>query len=145
MRFYFDEAGDFVIPGTTPAHRNAVVAGIAVSDPALSDFEAEFRSFVSRLDTHEVQKGEPKGKLLSYEHRREFCELLSRFDGVQVTPATLELSNLTPSIEKASRERMLTAMESNADAMLHEEAREQLRLAVRQYRNLSTEQGLRLY
>jgi hypothetical protein len=40
---------------------------------------------------------------------------------------------------------MLNAMERNADAMLHEESREQLHLAVRQHCNLSTAQGLRLY
>jgi hypothetical protein len=108
MYFYFDESGDFAIPDSPTTHRAAVVMGVSVSDLIHDELREQFLRFVATLDASESLKGEPKGSRLSYAHRMDFCEMLTRYDGIFLTPVTLDLSSLSQSGEEPMTERMLT-------------------------------------
>ena len=93
MYFYFDESGDFAIPGSPTTHKAAVVMGVAVSDLIHNELRQQFHRFVAGLEASECLKGEPKGSRLSYAHRRAFCEMLAGYDGILLTPVTLDLAD----------------------------------------------------
>ena len=57
----------------------------------------QFQTFVAGLDASECLHGEPKGARLIYAHRMSFCEMFSGYDGVFLTPVTLDLSSLSRS------------------------------------------------
>jgi hypothetical protein len=143
--FYFDESGDFAAGAGPGDHRAAVVMDVAVSEAVYEALARDYRKFVESLDFNELGSGEPKGRLLSRQSRQRFCDLLASFDGVSLTPVTLELSSLGTRYEEESRFRMQDAFRSNADRMIHEAARHDLLLASQQYKNLSPNQSLRLY
>ena len=145
MFYYFDEAGDFSVPKSRAHHKVAVVVGVAVSDAIYDDLNAGFRQFANNLPSSACANGEPKGRLLSYEHKRVFCEFLSEYDGVSITPVTLDLSSLSGSRIDRMPERMSCVLTEWADKMLYNEASEQLVLLARQYANLSVNQSLRIY
>ncbi len=146
MYFYFDEAGDFTIPSASATHSAGVVMGIAISDLIYDDLHQQFQRFVSSLDATERLNGEPKGSRLSYAHRRDFCDMLASYDGISLTPVTLDLSSLAaPSEESRLTEGMYRTLLASAEAMHYPEGREMVRLLARQYRNLSINQVLRIY
>lgn len=145
MYFYFDESGDFAIPDNPATHRAAVVMGVAVSDLIHDELRQQYRRFVASLDASECLNGEPKGSRLSYVHRKAFCEMLYGYDGISLTPVTLDLSSLSRSGEKQMTEGMYQALRASAEAMLHLKGRESMLLMARQYRNLSINQALRIY
>jgi hypothetical protein len=145
MYFYFDESGDFAIPGNPTTHKAAIVMGVAVSDLIHNELCQQFHRFVASLDASECLNGEPKGSRLSYAHRRAFCEMLTGYDGIFLTPVTLDLSSLSRSGEKQMTEGMYQALCASAEAMLYPEGRESMLLIARQYRNLSINQALRIY
>jgi hypothetical protein len=74
-----------------------------------------------------------------------FCDILANYDGVSVTPVTLDLSALSGQRFSRLPERMGELLEERSALMLHERAREQLRLIGRQFKNLSVPQALRLF
>jgi Protein of unknown function (DUF3800) len=145
MYFYFDESGDFAIPSSLTTHKAAVVMGVVVSDLIHNELRQQFHRFVAGLDASECLKGEPKGARLSYAHRRAFCEMLTGYDGIFLTPVTLDLSSLSGSGEKQMTEGMYQSLCTSAEAMLYPEGRESMLLIARQYRNLSINQVLRIY
>ncbi len=119
--------------------------GVAVSDLIYDELRNEFKNFVARLTPPECLQGEPKGSLLSYEHRVEFCNILARYDGVSLTPVTLDLSSLSRQGEVVITERMYEMLCEWAGKMLYPGGRDGLLLIARQYRNLSVNQALRIY
>ena len=145
MLYYFDESGDFAVPANRRTHKVAVVMGVAVSDMICDDLRSRFCQFVKRLAASECVKGEPKGYLLTYKHKKEFCDLLFDYDGVSLTPVTLDLSSLANSKIRSMPARMSQVLNGWADKMLFPEAREQTVLLARQYANLSINQSLRIY
>jgi hypothetical protein len=146
MYFFFDESGDFAVPENPSIHRCAVTMGIAVSDRVFDDLRAAFARFVATLEKGELVDGEPKGHRLTYAHKEDFCDILARYDdGISVTPVTLDLSSLSRRNEAAMNEQMHELLGQWADQMLYPEARTQLQLLARQYRNLSVSQGFRIY
>jgi hypothetical protein len=145
MHFYFDESGDFAIPDSPATHRAAVVMGVSVSDLIHDELREQFLRFVATLDASERLQGEPKGSRLSYAHRMDFCEMLTGYGGIFLTPVTLDLSSLSQSGEEPMTERMYRNLCASAEAMLYPEGRESWRLTARQYRNLSSNQALRIY
>ena len=145
MYFYFDESGDFTIPASPMTHRAAVVMGVAVSDLIHDELRQQFQTFVAGLDASECLHGEPKGARLIYAHRMSFCEMFSGYDGVFLTPVTLDLSSLSRSGKKHMTEGMYQALCASVETMLYPEGREGMRLIARQYRNLSINQSLRIY
>src|SRR6266478_7255159 len=113
MYFYFDESGDFAIPDSPTTHRAAVVMGVAVSDLIHNELCQQFHRFVAGLDASECLKGEPKGARLNYAHRMSFCEMLSGYDGIFLTPVTLDLSSLCRSGKKHMTEGMYQALSAS--------------------------------
>jgi hypothetical protein len=146
MYFFFDESGDFAVPEDPSIHRCAVTMGIAVSDRVLDDLRGAFARFVAALRNGELVDGEPKGRLLTYDHKKDFCDILAQYeDGISVTPVTLDLSSLSRRHEVVTPDQMYQRFNQWAEKMLDSEARTQLQLLARQYRNLSVNQGLRIY
>ena len=145
MFYFFDESGDFSVPKSRGHHKVAVVVGIAVSDAIYDDLNAGFQQFVAKLPISACAKGEPKGRLLSYEHKEAFCELLFKYQGISITPVTLDLSSMSGSRIDRMPERMSCILAEWADKMLYNEASEQMVLLARQYANLSVNQSLRIY
>jgi hypothetical protein len=145
MFYYFDESGDFRIPDTATTHKVAVVMGIAISEPIYDDLRARFCQFVKKLGASECVNGEPKGSRLTYDHRKDFCNLLFDYDGVSLTPVTLDLSSLAHESIRSMPARMSRVLYGWADKMVFPEAREQALLLARQYANLSVNQSLRIY
>ena len=94
MRFFLDEAGTFDIPRSRQ-HRAAVAVTLAVSEPAWQTLRKQFEEFVSKLGTAQLERGEPKGRLLSPEQLSYFADLLAGVDGVSVTPVTMDLGHLS--------------------------------------------------
>ena len=74
-----------------------------------------------------------------------FCEMLTGYDGIFLTPVTLDLSSLSRRGEKQMTEGMYQVLCASAEAMLYPEGRESMLLMARQYRNLSINQALRIY
>jgi hypothetical protein len=145
MFYYFDESGDFAVPKVPTIHKVAIVVGIAISDVIYDDLHKAYCQFVKKLGPSECVNGEPKGTLLSYEHKKEVCNLLANYDGVSLTPVTLDLSSLVHSNICSMPDRMARVLCKWADKMCCPEAREQTLLLARQCANLSVNQSLRIY
>jgi len=143
MKFFFDESGSFAIPDSWLTHRAAVVMGVAIPEVIEEPLHREFDDFAATLHRTEKEGGEPKGGLLSPQHRSDFSDRLAAHDGVLVIPVTLDLSCLTRHRDFPNHMGNLLA---DWAALMHsDEAKDALRLAGRQFANLSLEQALRLY
>lgn len=145
MFYYFDESGDFTLPEAPTIHKVAIVMGVAVSDVIYDELHMGFCQFVKKLSASECVNGEAKGFLLSYEHKKEFCDLLFNYDGLFLTPVTLDLPSLAHTSIRSMPERMSRVLRRWADKMLFPEAGEEMLLLSRQYGNLSLNQSLRIY
>ena len=145
MHFYFDESGDFS-PATQPGeHLAGVVMGVAVSNAVRRELENDFAAFEASLNPSERESGEAKGRLLSQESRQRFCDLLARYDGISLTPVTLDLSELSSTYRDHLSQEMHDVIVAHSEKMIHESARQELLLLARQVSNLSTSQLLRIY
>jgi hypothetical protein len=143
MYFAFDESGGFVIPSSWLNHRAAVIVCVVVPESIEPALDHEFQEFIATLDASEFERGEPKGRLLSASHRLDLCNRLGRHPGILIIPVTLDLSSLTR--HRDVRERMGSLLEEWAGLMSERSSQDELRLAARQFRNLSVDQALRLY
>jgi len=79
MKFYFDESGQFRIPGKTEARLSvSVVVGLAVSGQHEKDFFRDITQFIKQLPSEFKSKGgEMKGRLLTRARdRHDFCAIL---------------------------------------------------------------------
>jgi hypothetical protein len=142
MMFYIDEAGDFALPPSVAEHRVAVVAAIAFSDAAWRAVKPRYVAFRQTLPSAELRGGEPRWHLLSKENRRRFCSMLTRDNGVSLTPVTLDLSHLVGTDWLTP---MLDRLAEQPGQMLFDTAKEQMAALYRQARNLSPVQHLRIY
>jgi len=145
MKFYFDESGEFSIPKNQEEHAVAVVMGIAISDLIENKLEEEYKKFVSSLESYELKNNEPKGYLLTNEKKHEFCDMLSKFDGISITPVTLDLSSLADSVYTKLNEIFSSYLKEYSKKMKYKQARRQLLLLSKQFNNLSVQQALRIY
>lgn len=132
MKFFFDESGDFTIPSNNNQHKVAVVTGIAISDLVIEKLFGQFRNFVDSLKNSEKLNGEPKGQLFSSDSIKNFCHILSQFDGISITPVTLDLSSLATSEYTNTNEVMFNLLTERAKTLKFENARNQLRLLAKQ-------------
>jgi len=145
MHFFFDESGAFT-PASTPAeHRAAVVMGVTIADTDIAGLSQAFANFEMSLTARERQRGEPKGHLLSRVSRQTLCDLLAGFPGVSLTPVTLELSALHREYREEFPRRMHDVLDSHSERMIFESGKQGVRQLADQFRNLSVEQGMRLY
>jgi hypothetical protein len=144
VHFFIDEAGDFAIPRDASEHRVAVAAGLAFTDSAWATARAWFADFKRALSSTELVRGEPNWYSMSSANRVAFCEGLSRADGVSFTPVTLDLSHLAPNADELLAP-MLAKLDAQADLMVYESAKRDLRELAKQAHNLSGVQQLRIY
>jgi hypothetical protein len=146
MNFYFDESGSFDLPASSAVHQSAVVVGVAIPDHVQEPLFARFGQFTSLLGPPEFSNGEPKGALLSTDHRHEFAEMLSEFGGrISLTPVTLDLSSVSGSDCHELNTTMYEVLSEAANRFAYPTARDEIRLLSRQFKNLSNQQSLRIY
>ncbi len=146
MKFYFDESGDFSIPADPMEHAVAVVAGIAITETVEKVLSAKFSQFVAGLNNSELVDDEPKGSLLTIEHKRDFCDLLAGFKGrISLTPVTLDLSTLSGSAREEMNKDLAKLLQEQAERMTYDEMKQQMMQLSKQAGNLSLEQDLRIY
>jgi len=145
MKFFFDESGDFRIPENEKEHKVGVVLGVVISELVEEELYEKFDNFVSGLDTSEFENGEPKGSLLTNKSKVKFCKLLNNFEGILLTPVTLDLSSLFYVGYTNFNKEMAEMLAFNAQRMKYETMKEELLLLSRQAGNLSPEQATRIY
>jgi hypothetical protein len=146
MNFYFDESGSFDLPASSAVHRAAIVVGIAIPDHVQESLFMRFKEFVSTLSQDELSNGEPKGALLTTNHRHEFAGLLSEFGGkISLTPVTLDLSSVSGSYCQELNKTMHEVLSEAKSRFMYPTARDEIELLSRQFRNLSNQQAMRVF
>lgn len=144
MHFYFDESGDFSPPSSMGEHKSAVVVGVDIPEVAEAGVFASFNNFVNSLSSNELDRGEPKGRLLTDENRKQFCEAIAAQEPLIVTPTLLDLTTLADGAGNKSKESLIAKLQSIAPECKYESMANELRLLARQIANLSLQQNLRL-
>lgn len=144
MKFFFDESGDFKIPYKNK-HKVGVVSGVVISESIEEELYKKFNNFISELDSSEFENREPKGSLLTNKSRVKFCELLNNFEGILLTPVTLDLSSLFNVGYTNFNKHMAEMLNFNAQIMKYETMKNELLLLSRQAGNLSSVQAIRIY
>jgi hypothetical protein len=142
MNFYFDESGDFRLDDDG-VRRVGIVVGITIPESVEPEVFARFDDFVASLSSSAFNNNEPKGKLLSYEERTRFAELIAESDKVVVTPAMLDITSINRA-KKDVKGNLVRRMHKLADQCIHDKMREESRLLGNQFQNLSNNQALRL-
>lgn len=145
MKFYFDESGEFSIPSDKNKHAVSIVMGVAISEMILNQLFNDFKKFLLNLKSCELENGEPKGYLLTNNHKKDFCDLLAEFDGISLTPVTLDLSLLSNSQYLNTSKIFSDYLAGYSIKMKYKKAQDQLLLLSKQYKNLSNQQALRIY
>jgi hypothetical protein len=143
MLFFFDESGDFSLPNADE-HKCAVICGVVIPETVADKLQQNFEVFVSSLSKAEKVNGEPKGMLLTDKNRARFCEILSGYNKVLVTPTTLDLSISSRKKTPDICDEMKANLFESAKKCTHNTMRSQIEEMGRQWGNLSINEGLRL-
>jgi hypothetical protein len=143
MVFFFDESGDFSLPNSGQ-HKCAVICGLVIPETVAENLRKDFGLFVSSLSRAEKINGEPKGSLLRDKTRVRFCEMLSTYREVLVTPTTLDLT--ISSRKKAVNicNEMKGELFESAKKCVYDTMELQIEELAKQWGNLSINEGLRL-
>lgn len=144
MYFYLDESGDFRVPTDGRQHAVGIVLGVVIPDETQPDVFRRFSRFTRSLPAGAFSGGEPKGRLLDAASRRDFAELIAVDKSILVCPIMLDLTLLGRRSEVDVRSSVVCRLNEWASVCKHQSMREELELLARQFRNLSTEQALRL-
>jgi hypothetical protein len=112
MEIYFDESGDFraAAPGMADL---AVVMGIIIPQTSLSRLKSDFDWFEAQLDSKEHKNGEPKGSLLTVNHRALLLQILHSHSDVMLVPVTLNIGNDDPEFLITAPSKIRRLIESN--------------------------------
>jgi len=143
MLFFFDESGNFSLPNADE-HKCAVICGVVIAETVEERLRQDFEKFVNQLSSSEKANGEPKGTLLTDKNRQLFCEILSDYEGVLITPTTLDLS--ISSREKTLNvcNKMKADLFESAKKCVYDTMRSEIEELAKQWGNLSINEGLRL-
>src|SRR5277367_5346095 len=95
MEIYFDECGDFR-PAPSGTGAFAFVMGLVVPEASSSALKTDFDWFVGQLTRREFRRAEPKGSLLTLEHRQLLLQILMAHPAVMLVPVTLNLGHTDP-------------------------------------------------
>jgi hypothetical protein len=90
MQIFFDESGDFS-PVDVGAEKFCYVLGLIVPETSIEELRTDFEWFVSQLTSHEFDSGEPKGALLTSDHRRLLLQILKLHRNVTIVPLSVNL------------------------------------------------------
>ena len=93
MRFYFDESGNFQVRHSGE-HNVGIVSGIAIPDSEEAEVFRRFDAFVNKLPSSAFKDGEPKGRLLDDDARKDFAHMLADIPGILLCPAILDLTSV---------------------------------------------------
>ncbi len=145
MYIFIDESGDFKVPNHSSTHSIAVVMGVSVSDIAMKELENRYNLWKATLSSTECKNGEPKGSMITGIHKKEFCKILMSIKGVLVTPVTLDLSSLSGQKEVRLNELMHDLFIDTSRKMHYETGRSQMNLYAKHFKNLSSNQSLKVY
>lgn len=145
MHFFFDESGQFRPPEANNRHSASVVTAVVVPDDQMRALQDSFEAFETSRSPQETENGELKGSLLTDSSRMDFCDLLNRNPSVMVIPTTLEMSGLPSTFTHRFSAEMSQRLVEASAMMVHEKARNEVGLLSRQFKNLSPQQGLRLF
>lgn len=143
MLFFFDESGDFSLPNADE-HKCAVVCGLVIPETVSERLRKDFEAFVSYLSGDEKINSEPKGTLLTDKNRMRFCEILSSYSEVLVTPTTLDLSISSRKKTLSICDRMKANLFEDAKKCVYDTMKSQTEEMGRQWGNLSINEALRL-
>lgn len=144
MHFYFDESGDFSPPKETTEHKAAVVVGVDIPEAIEASVFDSYDRFVAGLAVVEFHRGEPKGRLLTEDNRRRFCQMMAKQRDVFITPALLDLTSLANGRAEAGKQSLVRKLNEIAPQCTYETMANEVRLLARQVANLSVEQNLRI-
>jgi hypothetical protein len=144
MHFYFDESGDFSPPNDATEHKASVVVGVDIPEIIEASVFESYDNFVKGLQSEELDRGEPKGRMLTDDGRRHFCEMLAGQENVFITPAILDLTSLANGRAKAAIDSLVEKLNCIAPQCKYETMTNDVRLLARQIANLSIEQNLRM-
>jgi hypothetical protein len=112
MEIYFDESGRFH-PNVSKTENFSFVMGIIIPEGASAKLKEDFDWFVSRLTTAEFKNGEPKGSLLTLEHRKLLLEIMKSHRDVMLVPVTVNLGQTDPEFLRSAPQKIRTLIESN--------------------------------
>jgi hypothetical protein len=112
VQLYFDESGDFN-PARATDRKFSHVVGIIVPEAAAEVLKAHFDWFVGQLGPGEFAKGEPKGSLLTLDHRRVLLEILKAHRNVMLVPISVNLTGNDPTFVATAPARIRALIESN--------------------------------
>jgi len=126
VEIYFDESGDFN-PEGAGALNLAFILGVMIPEEAGPNLKSDFDFLVSQLHADEFVDKEPKGRLLTPEHRRLLLEILKAHRSVILIPITLNIGYTAPSSYKGAPARIASLIEENLHAVpstipIHEKA-----------------------
>jgi hypothetical protein len=144
MRFYFDESGDFSPPSNGTEHKSSVVVGVDIPELIETKVFDSYDRFVAGLDAAEFDRSEPKGRRLTEESRKRFCEAIVEQREVIITPALLDLTTLANGRAEAGIESLVKKLNTIAPQCTYETLANEVQLLARQITNLSVEQNLRI-
>lgn len=115
LQIFFDESGDFN-PVRSAAYNFSFVVGIILPDSALPRLKSDFDWFVGQLRATEFDRVEPKGSLLSLDHRKLLLEILKAHGDVMLIPISVNLGYDDPSLFETAGERIRALIKSNLSA-----------------------------
>ncbi len=118
--------------------------GIIVPEIAADPLKADFDWFVSQLSVSEFARGEPKGSLLTLDHRRVLLEILKARRDVMLVPVSLNLERDDPSFFAHAPLKVRELIESNLPLESPHMSREQRAKLARRFGRLSGPAMVRL-
>jgi Protein of unknown function (DUF3800) len=114
VQLYFDESGDFN-PRRRDEQRFSFVVGVIVPETAADALKADFDWFVGQLSPCEFAAREPKGHLLTLDHRRLLLEVLKAHRSVMLVPISVNLGRDDPAFFETAPATIRALIESNLE------------------------------
>jgi hypothetical protein len=136
MEVFFDESGNFV-PAYIGAEKFSFVMGVVVPEGATASLKSDFDWLESKLTRDERKQGEPKGALLSLEHRHILLEILKSHSDVMLVPVTVNLGHTDPAFLQTAPDRIRKVIERNLVHYSPHMTTEQRQELARRFSNLS--------
>jgi hypothetical protein len=114
MDIFFDESGTFN-PSAERADNLAFVVGVIIPEGGSLGIKNDFDWFVSKLGRQECIRGEPKGALLSLDHRKVLLEILKSHSDVMLIPVTVNLGQTEPEFMQSAPTKIRALIEGNLE------------------------------
>ena len=143
MKFFFDESGNFQLP-PPGEHRAGIVCGIAIPDSDDVEIFRRFDAFVGALPASAFKNGEPKGRLLDDDDRKDFANMIAGLPGILICPIMLDLTSLVGQLQADVAGLVSQKLMQLQATCKHQTFRDQLVGLANDVSDLSMQQALRL-